>query len=223
MGCGACYSSSQDVLFHVKQRAVDVDNNANDPQHQQRMTAAWGKKQRAVNNYLVAWDWDHRMVPFKCNLCIFWKQRHRTPTPADPVDDPLMACIRRINLDPFWGRTHGMVEGNRDKVSFTINLSKTVGLLGPYKADGPLPETDGCGYKVAIEMILHACRSGTYSKDYVQFDTIRKLRSLFSNHCRASAQSNRVSLTLGNQKGRYQRFATDPCSSFWFYRFVKGI
>jgi hypothetical protein len=29
-----------------------------------------------------------------------------------------------------------------------------VGLLGPYKAEGPLPEEDHCGYEVAIEMVL---------------------------------------------------------------------
>jgi hypothetical protein len=71
-------------------------------------------------------------------------------------------------------------------------------------------------------MLLHSRRAGSYSTAYTQFDTIRKLRSAFSNHCRASAKSNRTSLALGNQKGKYQWFATDLCSSFWFYRFLEG-
>jgi hypothetical protein len=29
-------------------------------------------------------------------------------------------------------------------------------------------------------------------------------------------------MALGDQKGKYLRFATDPCSSFWFYRFLEG-
>jgi hypothetical protein len=29
-------------------------------------------------------------------------------------------------------------------------------------------------------------------------------------------------MALGNQKGRYLRFATDPCSLFWFYQFIEG-
>jgi hypothetical protein len=29
-------------------------------------------------------------------------------------------------------------------------------------------------------------------------------------------------MALGDQKGQYKRFSTDPCSSFWFYRFVEG-
>jgi hypothetical protein len=61
---------SPSVLFHVKQRAINEEANANNPQHQQRMTAAWGTKQCAVDDYLVAQDGDHLMVPFKCNLCV---------------------------------------------------------------------------------------------------------------------------------------------------------
>jgi hypothetical protein len=116
------------------------------------------------------------------------------------------------------------VEANGDKIAFGINLSKSVGLLEPYEAKGRLPEFDHCGYEVAIlQMVLHSRRGSHYSKDYVQFDTIRKLRSPFSNHCQALAHSNRVTLSLGDQKGKYQRFSTDPCASFWFYRFIEGV
>ena len=222
MWCGGCYSSSQEVLFHVKRRAVDAEDNENDPQHQQRMTGAWGKKQRDVKDFLVARDGDHLMVPFECDLCVFRKLRGISPTPSNPVDNLLLACIRRVILDAFWSRSRSTVEANGDKVAFAIKLLETVGLVGPYKAHGHLPEFDHCGYKVAIEMVLHSRRSGHYSQDYVQFETIRKLRSSFSNHCRASAQLNQSSLSLGDQKGRYQRFSTDPCSSFWFYHFVEG-
>jgi hypothetical protein len=186
------------------------------------MTAAWGKKQRPVDDLLVARNGDHMMVPFECDLCIFRKLRGQTPASANHPDDLLLACIRRMNLDAFWSRTRGTVNGNRDKVAFAIKLSNPVGLAGPYEADGHLPEFDHCGYEVAIEMVLHSRRSRTHSKDYVQFETIQKLQSSFSNHCLASAQSNRSSLSLGDQKGRYQRFATDPCASFWFHHFVKG-
>jgi hypothetical protein len=29
-------------------------------------------------------------------------------------------------------------------------------------------------------------------------------------------------MALGDQKGRYLRFATDPCASLWFHRFLEG-
>jgi hypothetical protein len=170
----------------------------------------------------VGRDGDHLLVPFECDLCIFRKLKSRNPIPGDQQDLLMLACVRRANLDAFWSRAKSTALTNRDKVAFGIKLSATMGLLGPYEADGPLPEEDHCGYEVAFEMLLHSRRPGSYSDTYTQFDTIRKLRSAFSNHCRASAKANRISMALGDQKGRYLRFATDPCSSFWFYRFIEG-
>ena len=162
------------------------------------------------------------MVPFECDLCIFRKLKGQTPVPNTPQDALLLACIRRANLDAFWSRAKSTALANRDKVAFGIQMSATMGLLGPYKSDGPLPEGDHCGYEVAFEMLLHSRRPGSYSGSYTQFETIRKLRSAFSNHCRASSKANRMSMALGDQKGKCLRFATDPCSSFWFYRFLEG-
>jgi hypothetical protein len=107
-------------------------------------------------------------------------------------------------------------------VAFGIKMSATMGLLGPYKSNGSLPEDNHCGYEVAFEMLLHSQRPGSYSESYTQFETVRKLRAAFSNHCRASAKANRISMALGDQKGRYLRFATDPSSLFWFYCFIEG-
>jgi hypothetical protein len=56
----------------------------------------------------------------------------------------------------------------------------------------------------------------------VQLDTIRKLAACHGNQIRASTQANKQTLSLGNQKGRYQRFSADPAASFWFYRFFYG-
>jgi hypothetical protein len=186
------------------------------------MQAAWGRKQRAPDDFLRGRDGDHTMVPFECDLCVFRKLRNRSPDSSSPPDKLLTACIRRVILDAFWSRAKTTVRGNRDKVAQAIKISQTVGLLGPYEAHGPLPEFDHCGYEVAIEMVIQSRQPGRYSSEYTQFETIRKLRSAFSNHCRASAQANCVSLALGDQKGRYQRLGTDPCSSFWFYRFIEG-
>jgi hypothetical protein len=42
------------------------------------------------------------------------------------------------------------------------------------------------------------------------------------NQIRASPQANKQTLSLGDQKGRYQRFSADPAASFWFYCFSDG-
>jgi hypothetical protein len=163
------------------------------------------------------------MVPFECDTCVFRKLRDRSPDVTDPADELLLACIRRINLDAFWSRSKHTVRGNREKISLSIELSKTVGLEGPYLVDGALPDFDHCGYEVAIDTVLYSRRPGSHSKEYTQFDTVRKLRSAYSNHCRSTAQANRSSWSIGDTRGKYQRLGTDPCGSFWFFRFMEGM
>jgi hypothetical protein len=133
-----------------------------------------------------------------------------------------MACICRVNLDAFWSRAKGILLGNRDKLADGLQLSKTVGLGGPYEVDGPLPKWDHCGYEVAIQMVLSSWRKGRYCVDHLQFDTIWKLRSCYLDQCRAAASANCSAISLGDEKGKYGCFSTDVCASFWFYSFLEG-
>jgi hypothetical protein len=48
------------------------------------------------------------------------------------------------------------VNGNKEKIAFSLELSKAVGLRGPYNVDGPLPDFNHCGYEVAVDMLLHS-------------------------------------------------------------------
>jgi hypothetical protein len=73
MWCGGCYTSNQDVLFHVKSGAEEEVESENNPHLQQQMRQVWGKKHRASNDFLVVRDGDHLLVPFECDLCIFQK------------------------------------------------------------------------------------------------------------------------------------------------------
>jgi hypothetical protein len=122
----------------------------------------------------------------------------------------------------FWSRAAPTVNGNRDRLLFGIKMSRAAGLQGPYFHYEPMPSYGHCGYEVAIQMLLHSRHPGRYSRDHVQLDTIRKLRTRHGNQVRASPQANKQTLSLGDQKGRYQRFSADPAASFWFYRFFDG-
>jgi hypothetical protein len=162
-------------------------------------------------------------VPFECDLCIFHKLRGESPKEGNPIDGLLMGCIRRINLDAFWSSATATVNGNRDKLRLGLKMSELVGLTGPYVHDGPLPNHDHCGYEVAVQILLYSKRPGIHSQSHLQFDTVRKLRSSYSNQVRASPQANLEATSMGDAKGNYQRFSTDPCGSFWFFRFMKGL
>jgi hypothetical protein len=142
MWCGECYNSNPNDLFHVKTQAKEEEERENDPQLQQQIKQAWGKKHRTPDDFLRSRDGDHFLVPFECNLCIFQKLRGRSPLPSNHQDALLSDCIRRANLDAFWSRGKGPAIGNRDKVAFVIKMSSLVGLQGPYESGGPLPKED---------------------------------------------------------------------------------
>jgi hypothetical protein len=140
------------------------------------------------------------MVLFKCDLCFFWKLRGHMPDPLASEDELLMACIHRVNLDAFGSQAKGTVSGNWNKLADGLQLSELVGLGGPYEADGSLPKWDQGGYEVAIQMVLSSRRKGRYCVDCLQFDTIQKLRSCYSNQCQAAASKTAQLYHWGTRK-----------------------
>lgn len=207
--------------FHIKERE-GFDNEPKDDADKERIQRAWGNKHRNPEEYKFARNGDHLLVPFQCDLCIFRKLTGRTPHHQSDRDKVLMACIRRINLDAFWSRASSTVISNRDRIRSACNLSDSLGVPNPYEFIGAMPDHDAFGYTVAIQMIMASTKSGRYSSAYTQWDTIRKVRSVYSNFIRASPQSNNELWALGDDKGKVQRFYQDPCSSFWFSRFFIG-
>jgi len=97
-----------------------------------------------------------------------------------------------------------------------------MGLKGPFRSNGPMPLFDHCGHEVAATMVLYSTQSGKHSKDYLQFDTIRHLRSCFGNFERISSNNVRSGLTISNQKGGYGEIHQSLTGSIWFRRFFSG-
>lgn len=162
------------------------------------------------------------MAPFECDFCIFWKLKGHQPRRQNPQDDLLLACIRRANLDTFWSRAPGSVNNNMRIVNQSVKFMKTLGLPGCFSIPSVAPSYDHAGYQIAYAMLLHSRRPGKHSKEYVQFVTIRKHRSGFSNFIRCYPSGNYRNLALGSTDGRYQSLSDDPCSSLWFTKFIAG-
>ena len=173
-------------------------------------------------DFLRARDGEHLMTPFECDLCIFRKLRKIDPRPDNSQDELLLVCIRRINLDAFWARASTTVNQNRRQVNASLKFSKLLGLPGSFEHKGPYPTHDHCGYEVACNMLLYSRNKGRHDPTHTQFATIRRLRSVYSNQCRAAPQANITHLSMVDTKGKYSRFATDKCGSLWFQRFIIG-
>ena len=172
MWCGNCYSSSASIKFPVKKKALDEYEDLENPSEREQLQVAWGKKHEPEDEFHYGRNGDHCLVPFECDTCVFVKLQGRLPDITNSVDELLLACIRRVNLDAFWSRSKHTVRGNREKISLSLKFSEAVGLRGLYVVDGPLPSFDHCGYEVAIDTILYSRCPGVHSNEYTQFDTI---------------------------------------------------
>ena len=157
---------------------------------------------------------DHTLVPFECDLCIFRKQRKTDPGPNSYTDKTFLAVIRRANLDAFWSTMTDTVNKHVGKLKTGRKISDSLGLDGPYVEICSLPPYDHCGYEVAIHMLMNSLNPGRISKDYTQWDTIRKLRTCCSNYTRASNQAHLSTLAINDNKGVYQHNGQDVCGSF---------
>lgn len=219
MWCGRCYTSSSPIEFHIaSDNAFPTEVGDED-----RLTTGWSARNTDQLKFRSARDGDDLLVSFECDLCIFSKLYLRQPVPECDKDSFALACIRRINLDAFWSRARSTVESNASKVREGLKLSRRLGLSGPYLNPGPLPTGDHCGYEVALQMVVASLDAGRYSESHKQWDTIRKLRSSYSNQVRAARDANSNVLSIADDKGSsYQRIAKDPCGSLWFQRFMLG-
>jgi hypothetical protein len=219
MWCGRCYTSSKTTLFHV----ASDDTIPTAQGDEDRLTSGWSSRRKDSNRFSTARNGDDLLVSFECDVCIFRKLFVRDSDPQNIRDEFALACIRRINLDAFWSRARATVESNTAKVREGLRISESLGLAGPYLNPGPLPMDDHCGYEVALQMVAASLESGRYSETHKQWDTIRKLRSSYSNQVRASRSANSHTLSIADDKGsNYQRIAIDPCGSLWFQRFMLG-
>ena len=221
MWCPECYTSLEGVEFFVatsKHSGLDEGD----------VDRAVSKKWRQITgdrsqDYLTARAGDHLMVPFECDLCVFRKLMKRDPDDARPGDQLARQAIRRIILDSFWGRASPTVLHNVGLIRQILKGSAMLGLDGPFPDHGPFPPFDHCGYEVAINMVLASLRAGRHSELHLQFDTIRKMRSAYSNFIRAAPFSNAYPWVVADGEGKhYQRLAVDPCGSLWFLRFNEG-
>ena len=186
------------------------------------MVPVWRGKDLKDRDFHEARDGDHLLAPFECDLCIFRKLRGIDPLINFSQDALLMACIRRMNLDVFWSRARKTVEDNTRKTRNMISFSKTMGMLGPFDHEGPYPPYDYCGYEVASNILLYSRNKGQHDPSYTQFETIRKLRSTFGNHVRATPSANTGHLCITDSKGKNSKVTNDKCGSLWFQRFMEG-
>ena len=191
---------------------------------QARLEKVWRLSHRRKDDYTHARNGDHLLVPFECDYCLFWKLKEMVPRPDNHQDNLLLACIRQANLDSFWSRASSTVNRNRQLARRQMKLSSILGLPGPYVQESPLPIKDYCGVRIASTMLLMSIdTTGKHSNQYLQFDTVRRLRTTYGNFLRSSNQSCHINTSIVDGDGKYTRVSQDEYGTLWFHRFMEGM
>jgi hypothetical protein len=120
---------------------------------EEHLQTCWGSPHLHSSEFCVGRDGYHLMILFECDTCVVRKLEQRSPQYDFPPDKKFLEVIRRDNLDAFRSRASSTVQGNRDKVTTSLELLANVGLKGTYKSVGAFPRHDHW-YEVAITMLL---------------------------------------------------------------------
>ena len=144
--------------------------------------------------------------------------------PQDAKDTLLLGYLRRMNLDMMWHREPSTVKGIYYQLVKGAKHSIKLGLEPLDLQRGPWPIKDNIGVQVALEILSASQEPGRHSKEYQQYETIRKLRSAFSNAFESGPQgTTQNNLVFRGDKGKAYGLRTAPTESLFFSQFMLGL
>jgi hypothetical protein len=171
--------------------------------------------------FLVARNGDNLVTPFQCDVCHFVNIMGREPLEGLASDVRLLKCIRRVNLDAFWAREPGTVNGVLVEAKRGIAIASALGfgqtLFWPR---GPFPPTDTMGVGIAVIIVQRSLDKGRYS-DNVQYETVRKFRAAASNIYHSSADGQGAMVMAKDT--RKLQVTKCPTYSDFFEHFNRGL
>jgi hypothetical protein len=101
------------------------------------------------NDFVSARPGDHLFCPFECDSCAFFRLKRNLPRPESRTDSLLLTYIRRANLDAFWSRRPGTVEGMRRLFFSQAEVGDFFG-FEMFDRIGPFPHDYDSGIRSAI-------------------------------------------------------------------------
>ena len=177
--------------------------------------------QKEDDMFAVARPGDAVMVPFQCDLCHFRNVMGRNPLLGNRADDESLWLIRRANLDAFWSRTSNTVATNLRNLQSFKQLGGQLG-LNLLPETGPFALRDEFGMGIAMIVLKKSLQPGRNGK-FVQFNTVRRLRTAYGNFWRASVESPTSALVSSMEDGKKFFASNCPTDSFWYARFTRGL
>jgi len=204
--CGRCYKALDNGEFPIAKPTDEDGNTINDPEEDAR--------------YMEARNGDNLLTPFQCDLCHFRNVMKRDPA-GSPQDVRILKLIRRANLDALWSREPGTVRSTLVSCRQGGRIATYLGFRDElFQPLGPFPIEDSFGMAPAIVMLQLSLQPGRNDKT-VQFATVRKFRSAYSNVYHASARGQGAMVMAKD----IRKLTVTQCPTYgeWFERFMRGM
>ena len=183
----------------------------------------WGR-QFDEERYQYSRPGDMILAPFQCERCWFVNIHHKEPTKGCGQDECLLFFIRRVNLDVMWSKEPGTVKSALGQYRKAKLLSEELGLPSPnFPPKGPWPVCDAVGMSTCLVMLKASTKKGSYSMSHQQYDTIRKLRSVYTCLYQSSILGEEQGVVFAGEKGRKYRTAHGETESIFYKLFNAGL
>jgi hypothetical protein len=170
--------------------------------------------------YLEARDGDHLVTPFQCEVCHVRNIVGHDPQTNLASDVRMVKLIRRANLDAFWASEPKTVDGTLREARRGLRIASSLGFrdslftpLGPYELK------DTFGMRAAMVMLEVSLNPGK-NDTTVQYGTVRKFKSAFSNVHKASKEGQNESVMMKDTMK--MSISSCPTDGYFFEKFTKG-
>lgn len=165
-------------------------------------------------------DGDHLMTPFQCVECHFVNIQGRLPDPSLQCDRLAEIAITRAILDSLWSRERSTVYANRLMGLKYVNELIDLGFGdSAYPLRGPWAKEDNWGMVVACAMLGRSTAPGKNAAT-VQYETVRKMRSHYSNFAHTCPDG--LGSVFLSDSGSGSTVSFSKTNHMWFKRFGVG-
>lgn len=204
--CYECLGKKTGIDFPIK----EMEDEQGNPWYKQ------AEREDRIN-YGIAGA--HVVMPFQCECCWMKVLEGRAPRVGDEL---LVACIRRVNLDAMTGQSKDTIKQHVNRMRRVLNFSKKYGKTPSFVPRGPLPPEDRVGMGTGLDMIIYSLEAEGRNDPYVQFSTLRQVRSSATKNYDSSPQGVMEGTCFARGTSKV-RISECPTQSEFFGVFLNGL